>query len=208
MDSDGFLRQLARRASVAGIEISPTLAKQLETYYRLLAHWNDRINLTAYPLDPLTDDATDRLLVEPLAARPLLSRASVWFDLGSGGGSPAIPLKLASPAVRLTMVESKARKAAFLKEAVRLLDISQAFVEIQRIEALRGSHQFSRSADVVTVRAVRLGPELFVAAGGLLRARGRLVLFGARSLQVPQGFKLGEDLTSPSSQLLVLVRTE
>ena len=41
-----------------------------------------------------------------------------WFDLGSGGGSPAIPLKLVRPDARLTMVESKTRKAAFLREAV------------------------------------------------------------------------------------------
>jgi 16S rRNA G527 N7-methylase RsmG len=108
------------------------------------------------------------------------------------------------------MVESKERKAAFLKEAIRVLDISQAFVEAQRIEALLETHQFIRSADLVTVRAVRLDPELFVAVGGLLKPRGRLALFGTtRSLPVPQGFKLAEGLTAASGrQLLVLARVE
>jgi 16S rRNA (guanine527-N7)-methyltransferase len=206
MDSDAFLKQLAGRASLAGVEISPALAKHFETYYRLLARWNDRINLTALRLDPLTDEATDRLFVEPLAARPFLSRTSVWFDVGSGGGSPAIPLRLASPAARLSMVESKERKAAFLKEAIRVLGISQTFVEVQRIEAL-STHQFIGSADLVTVRAVRLDSELFTAVRALLKPRGRVALFGTtRSrLQVPQGFELTEDLQSASGrQLLVL----
>ena len=45
------------------------------------------------------------------------------MDVGSGGGSPAIPLKLAAPAVALTMVEVKARKSAFLREAIRQLEL-------------------------------------------------------------------------------------
>ena len=74
-------------------------ADSLDAYYRLLARWNRTINLTALSLDPLADEALDRLFIEPLAAAPYIREAldvtplSVWFDLGSGGGSPAIPLK-------------------------------------------------------------------------------------------------------------------
>ncbi len=58
------------------------------------------------------------------------------MDVGSGGGSPAIPLKLAVPRLRLTMVEAKARKSAFLREAVRHLGLEQRSVETARYEEL------------------------------------------------------------------------
>src|SRR3954469_6308716 len=139
MVSDGLSGRIAERASAAGLEIAPALASQLEEYFRLLRHWNDRINLTALPLDPATDQAVDRLLLEPLVALPVIGRTRIWFDLGSGGGSPAIPLKLAQPAVQLTMVESKERKAAFLRDAIRILGIRGALVESARIESLAAS---------------------------------------------------------------------
>ena len=68
------------------------------------------------------DETFDRLLIEPLiASRYLPSTDCSVIDVGSGGGSPAIPLKLAMPGISLRMVESKTRKAAFLREAVRRL---------------------------------------------------------------------------------------
>jgi 16S rRNA (guanine527-N7)-methyltransferase len=194
MGSDGFLERLAERASVVGVEIAPALAGQLEAYFRLLARWNDRINLTALQLDPPTDQAIDRLIVEPLVATRLIAESPAWFDLGSGGGSPAIPLKLANPAAQLTMVESKARKASFLKEAIRLLGISGAWVEAERIEALALSHPLAGSVDVVTVRAVRLDPILFDSVRRLLKLRGLVVLFGVREhFPMPDGFEAVAD---------------
>ena len=53
------------------------------------------------------------------------------MDIGSGGGSPAIPLKLATPGSALTMVEVKARKSAFLREAIRQLGLTDTQVEIR-----------------------------------------------------------------------------
>ena len=118
MAASDFHDRLTLRAWDAGLELTAEQSEQLETYYRLLVRWNQRINLTSLSLNPLTDEAMDRLLLEPLGtARFVRSERPVWFDLGSGGGSPAIPLKLARPASQLIMVESRARKAAFLREA-------------------------------------------------------------------------------------------
>jgi 16S rRNA (guanine527-N7)-methyltransferase len=58
------------------------------------------------------------------------------MDIGSGGGSPAIPLKLSAPAASLTMVEVKARKSAFLREAIRTLRLERSSVETARYELL------------------------------------------------------------------------
>ena len=67
----------------------------------------------------------------PLWPRRTCPSAEHLADLGSGGGSPAIPLALALRAPRLLMVESRSRKAAFLREAARMLELSADVVAIR-----------------------------------------------------------------------------
>jgi 16S rRNA (guanine527-N7)-methyltransferase len=155
------------------------MLEPLEAYFRLLAQWNAKINLTALPLDPPTDETFDRLLVEPLAAARQIPThtPTVWVDLGSGGGSPAIPLKIARPALRLTMIGSKERKSAFLRESIRALGLVDATVENERFEIASDKAEHRRSADVVTVRAVKADSLLFETAGQMLKEGGRLLLF-------------------------------
>jgi 16S rRNA (guanine527-N7)-methyltransferase len=151
-------------------------------YFELLKHWNRSINLTALPLENLTDGAMDRLIIESLvAAEKLGDGASTWFDLGSGGGSPAIPMKIAWPATRLTMVESRSRKGAFLREAIRELGLTAASVAEPRFEDLARTGDAPGSADLVTVRAVRPDAKLFVAVHLLLKHGGRLAIFSSES---------------------------
>jgi 16S rRNA (guanine527-N7)-methyltransferase len=150
----------------------------LEAYFRLLAQWNAKINLTSLPLNEPSDAAFDRLLVEPLAAARQVPDASrVWYDLGSGGGSPAIPLKIARPALKLTMIESKERKAAFLREAIRTVGLAETDVLNERFEQTAETPGNSGVADLVTVRAVKADSELITTAGVLLNTGGRLLLF-------------------------------
>ena len=179
MTSLEFRDRLARRTRRAKAPISLAMLDPLEAYFRLLTQWNAKINLTSLPLAPPSDEAFDRLLVEALAAsRQITTDASlVWVDLGAGGGSPAIPLKIARPALNLTMVESKERKGAFLREAARSLGMTGALVEIQRFEELAETPRYSGAVDLITVRAVRADTDLFDAAGRLLKRDGRLFLF-------------------------------
>jgi 16S rRNA (guanine527-N7)-methyltransferase len=179
MTSLEFRDRLARRTRRAKAPISLAMLEPLEAYFQLLTHWNAKINLTALPLDTPTDETFDRLLVEPLAAAKQVSPhlPSVWFDLGSGGGSPAIPLKIARPALKLTMVESKERKSAFLREAVRALGLVDVSVETARFESIAGESAFASSADLVTVRAVRTDDQLFESAAHLLKSGGHLLMF-------------------------------
>ena len=193
MTSLEFRDRLARRARRAKAPLTIAMLDPLEAYYRLLAHWNQTINLTALPLDPPSDETFDRLLVEPLAAAPHLTagrsgvrhpsdpadrQSDAWFDLGSGGGSPAIPLLVARPALHLTMIESKSRKAAFLREAVRELGFAGSAVVLdERFEDVARQPERRQTAELVTVRAVRADDELFGIAAELLRAGGTLHLF-------------------------------
>ena len=179
MTSLEFRDRLARRTRRAKAHISLAMLEPLEAYFQLLTHWNAKINLTALPLDPPTDETFDRLLVEPLAAAKQVSShlALVWFDLGSGGGSPAIPLKIARPGLKLTMVESKERKSAFLREVVRALALNDVSVETARFERIAETAGLASSADLITVRAVRTDDELFDSASHLLKDGGHLLMF-------------------------------
>jgi 16S rRNA (guanine527-N7)-methyltransferase len=167
------------------------MLEPLEAYFRLLMHWNATINLTGLPLESPTDETFDRLLIEPLAAaRRISDKPGVWFDLGSGGGSPAIPLKIARPALKLTMIESKTRKAAFLREAIRAIGIPEANVLCDRFENVAMAPGPVAVADLVTVRAVKADPGLFDTAGMLLKEGGRLLLFRSSHMAGadPDGF--------------------
>lgn len=173
-----FAGRLQSRATKFGLSLPPASVEKLGAYVRLLERWNARINLTALRLKPLSDAALDRLLIEPLlAAGQIADSPSIWFDLGSGGGSPAIPLKILRPSLRLTMVESTAKKAAFLREAIRSLDLADTWVENVRFEQLAESPIAAGTAAVVTARAVHQGQALFKSAKGLLAPEGTLWIF-------------------------------
>jgi 16S rRNA (guanine527-N7)-methyltransferase len=173
-----FRDRLARRTRRAKAPITLAMLEPLEAYFRLLTLWNAKINLTSLPLDHPTDETFDRLLVEPLAASKQIpvQTSSVWLDLGSGGGSPAIPLKIARPSLKLTMVESKERKGAFLREAIRVLALADSSVEIERFETPASAERLP-TADLVTTRAVRTDAEFFQTAGRLIKNEGQLFLF-------------------------------
>ena len=174
-----FRRRLREAVKKAQIDVDSTQISVLEQYFDLLARWNRKINLTAFQLENAPEAAINRLFVEPLQAAARIERAPLrWFDLGSGGGSPAIPLKIVRPELRLTMVESRSRKAAFLSEATRSLGLTETEISQKRIEDLLDSGN-REILDIVTLRAVRTDEGLRKILSELLRPGGRLFLFGS-----------------------------
>jgi 16S rRNA (guanine527-N7)-methyltransferase len=198
------------------VQLSEDLLGGFETYFRLLTAWNAKINLTALDLVRDTDKAVDRLLIEPVAAvRHLRAGPGSAIDIGSGGGSPAIPMKLARPDLSFTLVEAKTRKCAFLREAGRQLEIDLR-VETARYELLLSRPEFHEAFDVVTLRAVRVEPKVLLGLQAFLKPGGEILLFRGPSttepqaalspLLVPQGtYNLVESLRS---RLLVLKKRE
>jgi 16S rRNA (guanine527-N7)-methyltransferase len=159
------------------------LIERLETYHQLLAKWNAKINLTAFRLTPEgTDEAIDRLLVEPvIAAGYVPDGARTMLDAGSGGGSPAIPMKLACGNISLRMVEVKTRKAVFLREAVRILELHDTVVETSRFEELLPRPELHETLDLVSIRAVRVDTRTLNTLQAFLRPGGKLMLFRGSS---------------------------
>jgi 16S rRNA (guanine527-N7)-methyltransferase len=173
----------------------------LETYYRLLAQWNVKINLTALPLQTPSDATFDRLFIEPLLAAELIPDVpGTWFDLGSGGGSPALPLKMVRPSLSLTLVESKTRKAAFLREVIRALKLAGTEVANMRFQELPTP---TPAADLVTVRAVRADRTLLDESARLLRVGGHLLFFGNPGVLAHKAFRPQEFVRTTSAELVL-----
>lgn len=178
---------LSERAQLAGVEVPPPLHDKLLAYYELLARWNRKINLTSLSDPP---EAVDRLLLEPVAAAAQLPKQVKLLDLGSGGGSPAIPLALALGAHSLVMVESRHRKAAFLREAARVVEVA-AVVEAVRFEELESRSSYREVMDLVSIRAVRMDAATLGLAGRFLKEHGRVALFAtAPPVEIPETLAL------------------
>jgi 16S rRNA (guanine527-N7)-methyltransferase len=202
-----FRKALLRRVDSSGITVPLDMVELLEAYFSLLVKWNARINLTSLPLKPPTDEAVDRLFIEPLmAARHFPQSRVTWFDLGSGGGSPAVPLKLIRPEAQLVMVESRSRKAAFLKAVVRELGLSGVLVENARFKEFAA--RMPRRADVVSARAVRADRDFAAAARTLVQPQGLLMLFKPRGELVDiEGFRAERvDSLTETAELALYVR--
>ena len=178
-----FKERLSRRTKKVGIAIAPALSEQLWVYFQLLAKWNAKINLTALDLVDPTPDGIDRLLIEPLLAAPHVD-GSKLIDIGSGGGSPALPLAVALPGTRLVMVEVKTRKSVFLREAARELGLD-AIVMTARHEALLADPTFHEAFDTLSVRAVRVEARVLAALQTFVRPGGRLLHFRSAVEQPP-----------------------
>jgi hypothetical protein len=146
-----FRERLSRRARRAGLAVPAPLKDSLEAYYRLLALWNARINLTALDLES-ADEAIDRLLIEPLlAARLLPEPPCALLDIGSGGGSPHSACWRPRDATHMVEEDPKVgvSREASAASAHRLAGRDGAVRLLTRPD-------LHEAVDVVTVRAVRV----------------------------------------------------
>jgi 16S rRNA (guanine527-N7)-methyltransferase len=152
----------------AGLQpLDSAQAKGFESYISLILRWNARINLTAIRDE---EDILRRHFVESIVcARSLPAGISTLLDFGSGAGFPGIPIALCRPEIAVTLAESQGKKAAFLREAVRVLGLG-ATIHSGRAEEL------CTAFDCVTLRAVdRMGVAVHAAAH-LVRPNGWLAL--------------------------------
>ncbi len=143
------------------------LAPRLLDYLALLARWNRTYNLTAIR-DPQA--MVTRHLLDSLAMQPFVP-AGTLADLGTGPGLPGIPLAIARPDVRVTLVESNGKKARFLREAVRTLGLTNARVAESRAEALDEPGAY----DAITARALDTLAGIVAVGGHLLKPGGQLL---------------------------------
>ena len=139
------IRQAIRHAGLH--DLSDSVPAKLVSYLELLLRWNARLNLSAIRKP---EEIVRRHFIESLfAAQQLPSEINSLLDYGSGAGFPGLPIAIVRPEIRVTLAESQAKKASFLREAVRVTATGCSVFE-GRVEALPPETRF----DVVTMRAV------------------------------------------------------
>jgi 16S rRNA (guanine527-N7)-methyltransferase len=151
------------------VELSPEDVAQTSTYVDLLLKWNAKINLTAVrdaEAIVARHFGESFFAAKRLAPKP----GDTVIDLGSGAGFPGLPLAMLAPAVRVTLIESNGKKAAFLNEVIFALQLKNAKVFCQRAET------FSDRADLVVMRAVEKFEKALAVALGMVREGGRVGL--------------------------------
>jgi 16S rRNA (guanine527-N7)-methyltransferase len=152
---------------IAAPFVSRETRERLEIIVHELRRWQTRMNLVAAAS---LADVWTRHVEDSLQLWPLAREARNWIDLGSGGGFPGLPIAalLAEvPQGRMTLVESSAKKCAFLREAARLAVLPVRVVHA-RIEALP-PEILAQKFDVVSARALAPLPLLLQLSAPLLR---------------------------------------
>lgn len=161
-------------AGLAALGLDAALAEPLARYLALMLRWNAAYNLTAIR-DPR--EMVTKHLLDSLAMAPAVAGVPTLADLGTGPGLPGIPLAIATPGLRVTLVESNGKKARFMREALRRLGLDNAEVAESRIEALDRPGQFA----AITARALATLPQILALGGHLPAADGVLLAMkGAR----------------------------
>jgi 16S rRNA (guanine527-N7)-methyltransferase len=167
--TDGVISEELR---TYGVSATADICSAIRTYISLLLHWNRTISLTAVtdPLEVLRFHFGESMF----AASSIANRNGRLADVGSGAGFPGIPLKLALPALEVILIESNAKKAAFLAEAIRELGLERTEIYRGRFEDFRAE---GPEFDFVTARAIGRHDELIKWAFGAIKLGGNLILW-------------------------------
>lgn len=143
-------KDLIDGSAALGVDLTEAQADSCLVYLVELVKWNRKINLTAIRDDKeiITKHFIDSFSYlkgfEPVPGRSLL-------DMGSGAGFPALPIKIAAPALSVTLVESVGKKGAFLRHIIRTLGLREVEVIDRRTDQLVKEHH--GHYDIVTARA-------------------------------------------------------
>ena len=153
------MERLKSGAKKLGLELTQVQLERFDVYYRELVDWNQRINLTA-----ITDYEEVQLkhfldsLTVTLACKP--AKGNSVIDVGTGAGMPGIPLKIAFPDIKLTLLEATAKKVSFLHHITQTLGLNDVEIVVGRAEEVAHVPQYREQFDLVLSRAVAPLPTL------------------------------------------------
>lgn len=153
-----------------GMDPVPQQRRALSQYQALLADWNQRINLVSRSL---AGNIYEELFYDSLvpALKREMGTSGKCVDIGTGAGIPGIILSIFMPGLKMALVESVRKKVLFLKQAVQLLDLTDAEVIHRRAEDLTGAYEvvlFKAFKDITS--CIKLG-------GSLLAEKGKIIIY-------------------------------
>lgn len=171
---DSLLRRL-------GLELPPPTLAALETFLAELLRWNRKVNLTAIT-DPA--EAREKHLLDSLTLLPLLQGDERVLDVGSGGGFPGLPLKLAAPGLRVLSIDAVQKKIAFQRHAARMLGLHGFVAEHLRVEQIPRHPLGGANFNLVVSRAFAALEQFAALALPCLAPGGRIIAMkGAEAAQ-------------------------
>ena len=164
---------VAQAAQRLGLDLSQSQIDQLEHYQELVLNWNKTVNLIS------RQDVgrfVPRHLADSLSILDLLGTGAEVIDVGSGAGLPGIPLAIAAPERKVTLVERSARKVRFLKQVVRRLGLDNAAPLNADAAEMATQASYQERFDVLVSRAVMAPQQLWTQTRMLLRPGGYMLL--------------------------------
>jgi 16S rRNA (guanine527-N7)-methyltransferase len=176
---------LEKESRFLGIILDTAQLDKFRCYYEELITWNARVNLTtivdweAVQVQHFLDSLTCALVL-PAAAH---GSPYAIVDVGAGAGFPGLPLKIVLPYARLTLVESVAKKAAFLRHVVQVLGLDGVEVLALRAEEAGRAPTHREVYDLAVARAVAALPALVEYTLPLVRPAGLLVAMKGRAVE-------------------------
>ena len=164
---------LAQGLTAMGVRLSREQQDKLLAYLALLYKWNRVYSLTALKEEK---QAVSHHLLDSLSILPFVPAGNL-LDVGSGGGTPGIPLAIARPELTVTLLDSNAKKAAFLRQAAIELDLKNVAVHGGRVEQYHPTTGFT----AITSRAFAELADFVSFSRHLLAPKGRwLAMKGVR----------------------------
>ncbi len=171
MDNTRFFDQLQQGCQALGVGVGEDVPAKLFRLMNELLKWNAKVNLTAITAP---EEVLEKHFLDSLAVLPEVEGAASLLDLGAGAGFPGIPLKLARPALTVTLVDAVGKKVGFLKAAIATLGLKDARGLHARAEGKPEDEGIPR-AELLIARAFMDLPDWLNLAPAYLLPGGRVV---------------------------------
>ena len=171
MDKVRFGDRLAEGAKALGLALPAGVEGPLFQLMGELLKWNAKVNLTAITAP---EEVLEKHFLDSLAVLPEVAGAASLMDLGAGAGFPGLPLKLAQPALAVTLVDAVGKKVAFIKAAAGALRLTEVRGVHARAEGNPDAEGLPR-AEVLIARAFRDLPDWLDLAPAYVAPGGRVV---------------------------------
>jgi 16S rRNA (guanine527-N7)-methyltransferase len=171
-----LVEQFIKEAEDAGIYLSEKVLNQIEEYKRILLKWSSLINLTTIK-NPL--DIYRYHFLESFYCASFIAEQGTLADVGSGAGFPGLAIKLMRPQLKVWLIEPRQKRAIFLKEVIRSLELKNVSVVQKRIEELMGGSM--PEVNYITSRAVGKLANIVSWAHNILAEKGIIILLLSES---------------------------